>query len=325
MTKTDILQYLRKSGGFVSGEEISRHFGVSRAAVWKVITALREDGYVIDSVTKKGYHLAEAPDLLSEAEIREGLHTARIGTHIFSFDTVDSTNEEAKRQGQAGAPDGSVFVAEQQTGGKGRLGRVWSSPRGKGIWFTILLRPGGSPLQVSNITLLAGLAVCSAIRKTTGCPAMIKWPNDVIIGSKKVCGILTEISAEMDCIHYLVIGIGINANNESFPEELSVKATSLQIETGTSISRVKLLQAVLEEFEALYRRFPTAKEPEFLDLYRAVCASLNRRVSTVRQGKTITGKAINITPDGELLIELDTGENLAVNAGEVTVQGIYGQ
>ena len=124
MTKTDILQYLRKSGGFVSGEEISRHFGVSRAAVWKVITALREDGYAIDSVTKKGYHLAEAPDLLSEAEIREGLHTTRIGTHIFSFDTVDSTNEEAKRQGQAGAPDGSVFVADQQTGGKGRLGRL---------------------------------------------------------------------------------------------------------------------------------------------------------------------------------------------------------
>ncbi len=325
MTKQDILEYLRKSGGYVSGEEISRRFGVSRTAVWKAVSALREDGYEIDSVTKKGYHLTSAPDILTQTEICQGLKTSRIGTHIFTFDTIDSTNEEAKRQGQAGAPDGSVFVAEQQTGGKGRLGRVWTSPKGEGIWFSILLRPKDSPLQISNITLLAGLAVCRAIRKFSGCPALIKWPNDVVIGSKKVCGILTEISAEVDCIHYLIIGIGINANTQKFPEELSVKATSLQIETGTPVLRAKLLQAVLAEFEFLYLSFPTAKEPEFLDLYRSLCVSLNRRVSTVRRGKVISGKAIDITPQGELFVQMDSGEKISINAGEVTVQGIYGQ
>lgn len=325
MTKEEVLKYLRKTDNYLSGEEISRNLGVSRTAVWKAISALREDGYVIDSVTNKGYRLTESPDRLSAQEISEGLKTTQIGKHIFTYETIDSTNEEAKRQGQAGAPHGSVFVAEQQTGGKGRLGRVWTSPKGQGVWFTILVRTDESPLQISNITLLAGMAVCSGIRKFTGCPAMIKWPNDVVIGSKKVCGILTEISAEIERVNYIAIGIGINANIPDFPEELSVKATSLQIETGHPISRVKLLQCVLEEFEDLYTRFPTATEPDFLDLYRSVCVSLNRRVSTTRRDKILTGKAIDITPEGELLVELDDGNRIAINAGEVTVQGIYGQ
>lgn len=325
-TKEEILTRLRQSEGYLSGEQLSESLGVSRAAVWKAINALREAGYEIDSVTNRGYRLTSVPDVLTPEEIACGLRTKTLGSQIVTLWEVDSTNEEAKRQAQNGAPDGSVFIAERQTGGKGRLGRKWESPDGTGIWFSILLRPGLVPSEVSCITLLAGIAVCRAIRSVTGCEAKIKWPNDVVIGSRKVCGILTELTAEIDRIEYVVLGIGINANMESFPEELAEKATSLRMESGKTFPRAAVLRAVLEALEPLLER---AKNGDglngILEEYKALCVSLNRRVSFYSGSRQRTGTAVDVSPTGELIVACDEGGLVPVNAGEVIVQGIYGQ
>ena len=323
--KDKILQCLKEAEDYVSGEDLSRELGVSRSAVWKNINSLRENGYPIESVTNRGYRLSAEPDVLNETEVLNGLRTKTIGRSIAAFREIDSTNEEAKRRAQQGAPHGSVFVAERQLGGKGRLGRVWVSPPKTGLWFTILLRPEEAPSQVAGITLLTGLAVCRAIHGATGCGAMIKWPNDIVIGGRKVCGILTEMSAEIDRVHYAVVGIGINVNNEDFPPELSVKATSLRMETGKPVSRVHLLQRILEEFESPYDAYIEKGGPFFLEDYKKRCVTLGRTVGAIRGREQIAGTAVDITPDGELVVRLKNGELLQINSGEVTVQGIYGQ
>ncbi len=325
-TKEEILLRLRQNEGYLSGEQLSEALGVSRAAVWKAITSLRDAGYEIDSATNRGYRLVSSPDVLTPEEVGYGLQTKTLGAKIFAFAEVDSTNEEAKRQAQCGAPDGSVFIAERQTGGKGRLGRAWKSPEGTGIWFSILLRPSLLPTEISNITLLAGIAVCRAVRSVTGCEACIKWPNDVVIGSRKICGILTELAAEIDRVEYIVLGIGINANMEAFPGELAEKATSLRMEAGKSFSRAAVLRAVLEELEPLLKKAQMGNALSYvLDEYKSLCISLHRRVGFFWDGKKQTGTAVDISPLGELIVELDEGGHVAINAGEVVVQGIYGQ
>ncbi len=318
-----VLSLLKQTDGYLSGEEISRRLGVSRAAVWKAVRALREKGYEIDSVTNRGYRLSSQPDLLDAAAIQAGLSTHSLGRNIIILEEIDSTNEEGKRQGAAGAPDGTLCLAERQTGGKGRLGRVWSSPAGTGVWMTLLLRPQLAPKEATQLTLIAGLSVCQAIRRLTGCDAMIKWPNDVVIGRKKVCGILTELAADMERIHYVLVGIGINANLPEFQGELQKKATSLLLETGHKINRAALIQAVLEEFETYYDRFLTDLTADFITPYEALCVSLNRRVSVIRGGREITGQSIGLNQEGELLIRTDSGDILEIGSGEVTVQGIY--
>lgn len=321
--QNQVLSLLKQAGGYLSGEEISRQLGVSRAAVWKAVKALREKGYVIDSVTNRGYRLSSQPDLLDAAAIQSGLSTRFLGRNIVALEETDSTNEEAKRQGGAGAPDGTLCVAERQTGGKGRLGRTWSSPAGSGVWMSLLLRPSVAPQEATQLTLIVGLSVCQAIRRLTGCPAMIKWPNDIVIGRKKVCGILTELTADMEQIHYVVVGIGINANIPQFEGELEKKATSLLLETGQKIDRAALVRAVLEEFEKNYDRFLTDLTADFITPYEALCVSLNRQVSVIRGGRELTGQSIGLTKEGELRIRLESGDILEVGSGEVTVQGIY--
>lgn len=323
--KEEILRRLRESGGFVSGGELGAMLHVTRAAVWKNIALLREEGYEIDSVTNRGYRLAACPDCYSPEEIGAGLETEMLGRRVFCFDSIDSTNEEAKRRALAGAPGGSVFVAEQQTGGKGRLGRSWVSPAGTGLWFSVLLRPGVLPMRVSATTLLAGAAVCGAIRETTGCEAMIKWPNDIVSGTKKLCGILTEMSAEMERVEFVVIGIGVNANTTAFPEALQDKATSLRLETGRPVRRVALLQEILRRLERLLKENAVSLTPAFLDSYRASCASLGRLVGFERGGRRMTGTAVGITPEGELQVRLADGSLETVFSGEVSVQGFYGK
>ena len=325
MTKDEILNYLRNTENYISGEELSEKLGISRSAIWKNINLLRESGYVIESATNRGYKLVSVPDALTAREILSGLKTSVIGKTVYSYETIDSTNNEAKRQAQAGAPHGSIFVAEQQSGGKGRLGRVWSSPAGTGIAVTILLRPDASPLHITNITLLTGLAVCKAIRVYTGCDARIKWPNDIVIGSKKVCGILTEMTAEIDRIEYVAVGIGINVNNTSFAEELSFKATSLRIESNKIIQRVAFLQTVLQEFELSLTQYNTQDDAAMLAEYKKLCINLNKKISVTRNKKQICGTAYDITATGELLMLCDDGTTLEINSGEVTVQGIYGE
>ena len=320
-----ILQRLRESGGFVSGEELSGLLHVTRTSVWKNINMLREEGYGIDSSTNRGYRLASCPDVYLNDEITAGLETEFLGKNSFCYESIDSTNEEAKRCALKGAPNGSLFIAEQQTGGKGRLGRSWASPAGTGIWFSVLLRPGTLPLNAAAITLLAGYAVCSAIRAATDCKAMIKWPNDIVAGTKKLCGILTEMSAEMERVEFVVIGIGINANTVAFPENLQEKATSICLETGKKVRRVALLQEVLRHLEKLLKENPISLTPAFLEKYKLVCVTLGRKVAFQRNGRQVTGTAEDVSPNGELLVRLPDGKMEKVFSGEVSIQGFYGQ
>ncbi|WP_243112679.1 biotin--[acetyl-CoA-carboxylase] ligase [Caproiciproducens sp. NJN-50] len=323
-TKEQILNRLRENGEFVSGEELSEQLHISRTAVWKSIRSLREEGYEIESATNRGYRLESCPDRYSAAEIGAGLETEFLGRSVFCHDSVDSTNEEAKRQALAGAPNGSLFVAEQQTGGKGRLGRSWTSPTGTGLWFTVLLRPGILPLRVSVTTLLSGLAVARAVRSLSGCDAKIKWPNDIVIGSKKVCGILTEMTAEIDRIEFVAVGIGVNVNNTAFPEAIRDKATSIRMESGKPLRRVALLQEILIQFETLLKQNADS-DPAFWEEYKRACVSIGRQVKFARRGAAVTGTAVDVSPRGELIVELPDGAKETVTAGEVSVQGIYGQ
>lgn len=323
-TKNGILACLQADGGFVSGESLSERFGVSRTAVWKNINALRGAGYKIESATNRGYRLVSQPDILTRGRIAAGLETVFLAKQIFCFDTLDSTNEEAKRQAARGAANGSLFLAEEQTGGKGRLGRAWSSPAGSGLWFSILLRPGFLPEQTASLTLLVGLAVCRAIRRETGCEARIKWPNDVVIGSRKICGILTEMAAEMDRVDYVVAGIGVNVNVASFPEALKAKATSLLLEQGFPADRATLLQSILRELEHCLEQQKTNRAAVMED-YRGLCVSLGKKVGFTRGGAPMTGTAVDISPSGELMVRCENGAVLPVFSGEVTVQGIYGE
>ena len=318
-----VLDLLKAADGFISGEDISRQLGVTRTSVWKAITALRKEGYVVESVTNRGYCLREVPDLLNVAQITEGLKTSVLGRTVVALPVVDSTNNEAKRQAVKGAAHGTLFVTEQQTGGKGRLGRSWESPSRQGICMSLLLRPQISPYEVTRITLLAGLAVCRAIRALTPCPAMIKWPNDDIIGRKKVCGILTEMAAETERVHYVVTGIGINVNTPSFPEQLHQKATSLYLETGNLYFRAALLQQILYEFELCYDAYLTDATADLLTPYKELCATLGRKIGFTRNGKMLIATAVDISHRGGLLVKLENGKKLEIHSGEVTVQGIY--
>lgn len=315
--KEKILDILKSADGYVSGERISEMLNVSRAAVWKHIKKLKESGYKIESVTNKGYRLVSSPDILTEDGIKSSLKTDFIGRSVYIYDAADSTNSRAKEN--SSAPDGSLFIADAQTGGKGRLGRSWASPSGVGIWMSLLLKPSISPNEISQITLAAGLAVCRAI----GSGAVIKWPNDIVIGTKKVCGILTEMSAEIDMVNYVVCGIGINVNTPSFDGELSEKATSLLLETGEARSRAEIVSAVLNEFEPLYADFLKNGLKNILPEYKPLCVTLGRDVSVTYKGEAFTARAVDIDNSGALVIERG-GERITVNSGEVSVRGIYG-
>lgn len=315
--KNRVLEMLQSAEGYISGEEISRRLGISRNAVWKHINKLRSEGYGIESVTNRGYRLKSLPDLISAEKIQDGLNTEFIGRKIVCMEETDSTNNTAKASSDM--PDGTLFISEIQTGGKGRLGRAWSSPKGIGIWMSLLLKPEILPQDVAQITLIVGMAAA----KSVGCGAKIKWPNDVVIGTKKLCGILTEMSAEIERVNYIVAGIGINVNTESFDGKLGEKATSLYIETGKKYERCGIIRAFLEEFEVLYKKFLTGGIAALTEDYRQLCVTIGREVSVIYPNRTINGKAVGINDEGELIVETENGI-IAVSSGEVSVRGIYG-
>ena len=315
--KNKILNILKASDSYVSGESISGRLGISRNAVWKHINKLRSEGYGIESVTNRGYRLASSPDVLSAEKIKDGLRTEFIGKNIVCMEEVDSTNNAAKRSSDM--PDGTLFISEIQPGGKGRLGRAWVSPRGIGIWMSLLLKPEILPSDVAQITLISGMAAAESI----GCGAMIKWPNDVVIGAKKVCGILTEMSAEIERVNYVIPGIGINVNTEAFENELSEKATSLYIETGKKYERCLIVRSFLESFERLYKKFLEGGMAAIAEDYRKMCITIGREVSVIYPNRTINGKAVDINDNGELIVETEQGK-ITVASGEVSVRGIYG-
>ena len=240
----------------MSGEKISEELGVSRAAIWKYIKIIKEDGYEIEAISRKGYRIISAPDVLTFEEVKNLLSTLSIGKNIVYYDSVGSTNSIAKELAESGEQHGTVVISEEQTTGRGRLGRNWISPKYKGISMSIILRPKIVTENISQITLIGAAAVYKAILKM-GIRTSIKWPNDIVLNSKKVCGILTEMSGEIDRINYLVMGIGINVNLEEkdLPMDLKDMATSLKIESGKYVDRKLLLANVLNIFEKLYNDF----------------------------------------------------------------------
>ena len=322
--RSKILDLLREAGdSYLSGEEMAKRLGVSRTAVWKHIQELRRDGYDIVSHSRSGYSLQSAPDTLRPEEIKNGLRTRRIGREIRFYPTVDSTNLEAKRLAQQGAPDGLIVVAEEQGKGRGRLERSFFSPAGKGIWFSVILRPDFLPQEAPKCTLLSAVAVAQAA-EDFGMKVGIKWPNDVLADGRKLVGILTEMSAEMERIHYVIIGTGINVNiaEEDFPEDRRDKATSLSQLKGEEIPRVAFFRAVLEHMDALYASILPEGFAEVFSMWRRYSITLGQmvRVIDARGGENaFTGRAVDIDEDGALLVDTAAGRR-RVLAGDVSIR-----
>ncbi|MFZ5646141.1 MAG: biotin--[acetyl-CoA-carboxylase] ligase [Bacillota bacterium] len=323
MKKTEILLLLKKSmPEYVSGEEICKKIGVSRTAVWKHVKALREEGYGIDAVPRWGYRLLDIPDRLYPDEIRQGLNTEFIGKTVYYNDTVESTNREARHLAANGAPGGTLAVAEEQVGGKGRMGRGWFSPRGMGIWCSLVLRPEINPGEAPPVTMLTAVAVARAVEKVSGISPGIKWPNDLLVEGKKICGILTELNAEMERINFLVVGTGINVNipGESFPEELKDIATSLYHIKKEPVSRLELLRQYLMEFEYFYREWMTRGFGPVLEEWKKRCVSLNRPVRVSTYKETWDGWAEDVDHSGALVMRMPDGTMKSFVAGEVSLR-----
>ncbi|MEY8319640.1 biotin--[acetyl-CoA-carboxylase] ligase [Lachnospiraceae bacterium 46-61] len=317
-----ILEELKKIEGYISGEELGEKLGVSRAAIWKGIQKLKEQGYEIEAVSNKGYHIIPKQDLYNGIEIKEICNTVKIAKEVYFYEQTDSTNNCIRKLAKEGKKEGVVAVAEIQTAGKGRRGKEWKSPKGTGIWMSILLTPNITPPEAPVLTLLAGLAVCRAVRQQTGLKAMIKWPNDVLISNKKICGILTELYAEMDSVHFIITGIGINVNTEAFPEELQKIATSLKIEKGETISRKNMIKAVIEEFEKIYLQYEKCCSfLPFREEYKKYCINIGKELQVLSK-QSFTAKGIDITEKGELLVQKQTGEKVVVFSGEVSIRNM---
>jgi BirA family biotin operon repressor/biotin-[acetyl-CoA-carboxylase] ligase len=317
-----ILQLLRKEKDYVSGEEIGRILGISRSAIWKYVNGLREEGYNITSVPRLGYRLDDIPDLLLPEEVKDGLNTTLLGKNIVYFKEIDSTNNKCKNLGQMGSEEGTVVVAEAQKSGRGRIGRYWNSPSGMGIWMSVLLRPQISPMEAPKVTLLAAVAVTSAIRKCTGIDVGIKWPNDLMVEGKKVCGILTEMSAEMDSVNYIVLGIGLNVNIplHQFPAEVQETATSLMEVKGGKISRKLLLQEIIRQLEKYYFRWQKEGIAPILKEWRRYSMVLNSPVSIIERDQRWEGIALDILESGALIVKLMDGTIREFSVGEVSLR-----
>ena len=322
MRKT-IVEILKNAGeNFISGESIAGELGISRTAVWKHIQVLREHGYEIISRERYGYKLKDAPDLLLPSEIQIGLDTQIIGKEMDYYPSVDSTNRVAKRLAYHGAPEGTIVVAEEQNGGKGRLDRNFYSPRGKGIWFSVVLRPNHLPKDAPKYTLMAAVAVAEAMTRFN-LRAEIKWPNDIMFDGRKIVGILTEMTGEIGRIIYIVVGIGINVNisRDEFPEEIRSVAASLSEMNGAPLSRVEFFRAVLEEFDKIYIEVSKSGFDKVIERWKKYSVTLgkNVRVISASDGENFIGKAIDLDANGALVVETEKGLQ-TVYAGDVSIR-----
>lgn len=318
-----ILELLRRQEGFLSGEDIGRELSITRAAVWKGIKKLREEGYEIETVTNRGYRLTNPETMYNKRELEQGLKTKTMGQSIYFYEETDTTNNRARELALEGASEGTLVVAEKQTAGRGRRGKVWESPLGTGIWMSLVLRPQIMPAEASVLTLLCGLATAEAIEAETGLSAGIKWPNDILINGKKAVGILTEMDCEMSEVHFVIPGIGINVNTASFPPEIAEIATSLYLECGKTVSRRRLVHRVLERLEEHYETFlRTGSFAAMLKDYRKHCITLGKEVHVLGR-EPFFAEALDITPEGELLVRrADNGKEEVVFSGEVSIRGV---
>lgn len=310
-----ILDLLKREQDYASGEEISGRLGISRQALWKHIHALKESGYDIVAVPHLGYRLISCPDRLFICEIQGELNTKFIGREAYYFDTAPSTMDIALQLAMKGSPEGTVVVAESQAKGRGRLGRSWSSPKYKGIYFSVILRPKIMPNEAPLLTLMSAVSVCEAIRAETDLTPQIKWPNDILFHHRKLGGILTELNAETDLSRFVVLGIGLNVNNDK--KSLPPGGTSLKEHKKHDISRVELLQEVLRKLEENYLVFQKDGGKAVIHKWSEWNITLGKRVKVTSQNELIEGEAKDIDVDGGLLIRKDSGIIRKVMAGDI--------
>ncbi|WP_438351234.1 biotin--[acetyl-CoA-carboxylase] ligase [Paenibacillus sp. FA6] len=313
---------LQNPDEFMSGEEMSRRLSISRTAVWKQINKLRGLGYEFEAVPNKGYRILVKPDSLDQLTLKNALKTKIMGADIEIVKTTVSTQEEARKRAEQGAAEGTLIIAEEQTGGKGRLGRKWFSPQGKGIYMSLILRPQQSLKFTSQLTLLTGVAVCRAIRRTTGLNAGLKWPNDILFNKRKICGILLESVVEDEFVRYCIAGIGISVNVDAYdyPEELRDIATSLKIESGSTVDRTVLIAAVMEEFETLYTLYQQEGFQPISLLWEALSISNQQEVIVNTHQGLREGIAIGLDPSGALLVDMGMGEIMPIISGDVKLK-----
>ena len=308
------------TGETLSGESMARELGVTRAAVFKHIEQLRALGFCIESVPRQGYRLVECADSLMEPVVSCGLDTQWAGRKIVYYPETDSTNRRARLLAQEGEPHGTLVLTDSQTAGRGRRGRSWISPAGDGIFMTLLLRPNVHPSQVAKLSLLTALAVAGAIASETGLDARIKWPNDIVISGRKVCGLLLEMTADESAVYDVVAGVGINVHQKEFDPEIAHTASSLDLLAGKTFSRAALVRAFLREFE----HATALSDQEMMAQYVARSATLGQRVQVIALSGTFTGVAKGITDSGSLLVEDEEGAMREVLAADVSVRGIMG-
>ena len=320
MKKEDVLTLLRSSrSGHVSGTAIADATGVSRTAVWKHIKTLEREGYTIEAVPSKGYRLTSSPDIIVAGEVKQGLGTKIIGKEILHYAEVASTNTLAMDLAQKGAVDGTVVIAETQTGGKGRLGRSWTSPHGN-LYVSVVLRPAVPISKAPLITLMGAVAVASGLRRQCGVPAGIKWPNDILLFGKKVSGLLTEMSAEPDRIRHIVLGIGVNVNmdNKALQPDVRKISTTLAAATGKRVDRTALLRTLLAELDLWYHRF-LQNDGEVLAAWKELNVTLGHRVAVEGGIVKLEGSAHGVDAEGRLILKLDDGTLRQIAAGDVTI------
>jgi BirA family biotin operon repressor/biotin-[acetyl-CoA-carboxylase] ligase len=319
-----IIQYFtEREGSYISGEELSQELQVSRTAVWKHIQSLKEEGYEFEAAPRKGYRLLRQPERLNVAELINGLQAKVMGRKLHVFEEVDSTQQVAHKLVSEGAQEGTLVIAEAQTAGRGRMGRHWHSPRGKGIWMSLVLTPKIPVFYTPQLTLLAAVALCRSIRQICDVEIGIKWPNDLLIKGKKVSGILLETSGEDERVKYVVAGIGISANllAADYPEDLLVKATSLAIELGHEISRETIIATFLNEFEGLYELYYEQGFTPIRLLWEALSVSLYRPIRIQITNGWVEGIAESIDDAGALTVVTSSGEKIKAFSGDVELRG----
>ena len=340
--KYSIVQRLKDiAPGYVSGGELGRQYNVTRTAIWKYIEELRREGYAIEATSRKGYRLLPSEDRLNAYEIADGLNTSIVGQEVRYFESLDSTSSYARLLAAEHCCDGMAVIAGQQTAGRGRLGRSWESPPDKGIYISVVLRPTLAPVETQILTLAAAVAVSAAIRETTGLSAGIKWPNDLVIEGRKVCGILLEMNSEADRVNHVILGIGINyaQKEEDFPEELRNRAISLKTAAKkreaaggpgvngrgqADFSRLSVVRSVLRELDDVIKLVLTDNNAKVLEMWRSKSITLGSEVCFKLKGMEYNGTAIDITSDGRLLVACSDGVRRELLSGEISVRGIYG-
>jgi BirA family biotin operon repressor/biotin-[acetyl-CoA-carboxylase] ligase len=303
----------------ISGARIAKEIGVSRSTVWRWVQRLRALGVKVKGQPATGYFLEQTADILTPNMLRQRLKGSLFGKHIYHFFKTDSTNRVALELGHAGEAEGAVVLSEEQTAGRGRAGRLWQSDRAVGIYVTVLLRPRLAPVQAPLLTMMAGLSARSAVQAVTGLTVDLKWPNDLLLNGKKTGGILTEMHAEPGQIRFVIVGIGLNVNQEKFPGALADTATSLRVETGKSQSRMELLVRLLREFENDYNRFLREGMEGVVARFEEVSTyAKGKRVRVTNGTESYVGTTAGLGPEGLLQVQRDDGKVMTVIAGDVT-------